>query len=429
MYEFTSHRDASQTIVDSVGRTAAHLEAMFERLQAQPSHYQRIIQSIDGASREPLSVLGALPRTDRLAYRTVLGREALENVGGESFVTDFSSGSCSRPVLRFCRAADDLCEQEATERALRRAGVGPHDRLAFVDVGAAQIYDFYARAARGLGVADIVFLPLTSRFEPAVKSLAALRPSIVFTIPSLIARIWRRLEATELSEYPPRLVISVGEPISAALRATVKDAWHCRVMSFFGTTETGGFAGECQCEDGHHFDPCENVVTIGSARRLDDFTIEGELLLTTPHLRTHRVIKYAVGDIVRVSLKPCACGEPTPRLWHVRRTQDAFTFAGESFTYDMICETLRKVAPLLHSVTLEIEEPCDSGEQVLLRAVIPDEFRSLRAPLARVLCEDIFELDCLVRYGLVRIEVVCMAQVAPRRAAGRKRRRLVDLRV
>ncbi|TIM71894.1 MAG: hypothetical protein E5Y58_10765 [Mesorhizobium sp.] len=82
MYEFTSHRDASQTIVDSVGRTAAHLEAMFERLQAQPSHYQRIIQSIDGASREPLSVLGALPRTDRLAYRTVLGREALENVGG-----------------------------------------------------------------------------------------------------------------------------------------------------------------------------------------------------------------------------------------------------------------------------------------------------------------------------------------------------------
>ena len=388
MHQFMRHDDGSFTLIESNDQTTMRLGAFFTKLRVRSPHYRCLLELAAAPTAEPLSILGALPVTDKLAYRTVLAREALSDLGSESFVTDFSSGSASRPVLRFCRTVDDLCEQEATEGVFRRIELGPDDRLVFVDAGAAQIYDFYARAARNLGVSDVTFLHLTQDVGAALMSLSKLQPSVIVSIPTLMAQMRGALQEADILERPPRCLVSMGEAIPAILRAAVKRAWHCRVMSFYGTTETGGFASECECEDGHHFDPSENVVTIAHARELDAMTLEGELLVTTIQLRTHAVVKYAVGDIVRVSIAPCACGEPTPRLWHVRRAQDEFVFAGEKFAYDMICGTLSKAAPGIHSVTLEVEDISDGPEQVLLRTLVPDEFRPLGTLLMRALREE-----------------------------------------
>ena len=137
VFDFVHHDDGSATLVDDAGRAALHLESLCQKLGNRSPHYRALMQPL--ASRDPVALLGAMPVTDKATYRTVLAREALEGLGSESFVVDLSSGSTSRPVSRFCRTVDDLSEQEATERAFRRAGIGKDDRLVFIDVGMAQI--------------------------------------------------------------------------------------------------------------------------------------------------------------------------------------------------------------------------------------------------------------------------------------------------
>jgi phenylacetate-coenzyme A ligase PaaK-like adenylate-forming protein len=425
-FDFVHHDDGSATLVDVGGETARRLGALFRRLEARSSHYAALLCAADGS--DPVARLGAMPATDKATYRTTLAREALAGLGNENFVIDLSSGSTSRPVGRFCRTADDLSEQAATERAFRRAGIGRGDRVVFADVGAAQIYDFYGRAARALGAADVAYLHMTADLDATLAALRKLHPDVFLTIPSLLARAGNRLGAVWSRENSPlRCLISTGEAMPASQRAAIEGAWGCRVMSLYGTTETGCLASECVCEDGHHFDVDAHVLTLRHAQRLGPDTLEGELLMTTVEMYTHAVVKYAVGDMVRVSLAPCPCGDPAPRVWHLRRVQDAFVFAGEKFHHGMILDALRAVAPELDSLTLEIDEPPEGPEQVALRAVIPEVFHARRHELRQMLREGIFELDSLVRARLVAVDVVCRP---PANGTGQTRKtpRVIDRR-
>ena len=148
----------------------AHLRVLFARLKDRSPHYRAMMRPLGEC--DPIAMLAAMPATEKSTYRTELAQEALSDLRGESFVIDFSSGSTARPVQRFCRVADDLSEQEATERAFRRAGIGRGDRLVFIDVGMAQIYEFYARAARSLGVAEVTYLQMTHDLDATLASAA-----------------------------------------------------------------------------------------------------------------------------------------------------------------------------------------------------------------------------------------------------------------
>ena len=159
--------------------------------------------------------------------------------------------------------------------------------------------------------------------------MVRLGPGLMLSVPTILAYAWRALSQL----WPPggcpiRCVLLIGEATSASLRATIETAWGCEVISFYGTTETGGIGAECGCKDGHHVDATTNVLTLAAPRRLDRETVEGELMVTTPAQRTHPVLKYRVGDIVRISTGCCPCGDGTPRLWVLRRTQEAFVFPG-----------------------------------------------------------------------------------------------------
>ena len=425
-YRIIRHSDGAATVVTRDGLVHARLEALFCRLQAQSTYYRAQIAATGIGSDDPIALLGALPETNKAIYRTTLVPETLAALGDASFVTDFSSGSSSRPVLRFCRMADDLSEQETTEQAFRRAGIREGDRLVLMDVGAAQIHDFYARAARNLGAIDITYLHLTRDLDAALGALGRLRPSVLLTIPTLLVRAASQFDRFwPRSGCPLRCLISTGEAMPTSLRLAAKQAWFCRVMSLYGTTETGVVASECVCEDGHHVDVAAHVLTVRAPHWIDAYTVEGELLITTPHVYTHSVVKYAVGDVVRISVRSCGCGEPTPRLWHLGREQEEFVFAGEKFAYSMILGALQKAVSDLHALTLEIEDVAAGHEQVVMRAILPEAFRPRAHELLAVLREGIFEIDSLVRFGLVRLEIDFRP---PSEEAGRKRRHVIDKR-
>jgi len=413
-----------------VGRSESfrqRLGGYFARLHQTSGHYRAAMAGRQlSPAAEPFAILGAMPVTEKSTYRDALQAEALAGLERESFVTDFSSGSTAHCVLRLCRPADDLAEQEVTEAAFRRAGLGPGDRFVCLDVGAPEIYDFYFRAARNLGVARCAYLHMNRDAERACRPLRGLAPTVLLSVPSILIRAWPHIAGIWRGEAAPiRALIHMGEAMHPAFRAEVEAAWGCRVHSFYGTTEIGGLGVNCAESDGIHFDPSDALPTIEAPRWLDAETVEGEILFTTPSLHTQGVVKYRVGDRARLTVAPCACGDPTPRLWFLGRTHDAFVIAGEKFHHDAILEALRQAAPDLRMLSIEVMDSAAPGGHCLLRLTLPEALADRAEALLDILRYEIFELDSIYRYGLVDFD---LAFVPAAGFEGRKLRRVVDRR-
>ena len=68
----------------------------------------------------------------------------------------------------------------------------------------------------------------------------------------------------------------------------------------------------------------------------------------------------------------------------------------------MLREKFAEIGPELADMTIEIEDG-ESGV-TLLRFILPDHARGKEAACREVLETEVFELDALFRYGLVRFE-------------------------
>lgn len=424
-YSFYKHQNGDVSLFPQGKNFPELLGDYLKRVNQTSRYYENLIRNAGAdIGGNPVGVFDVLPYTNKELYRHMLAREALEDIRGASFVTDFSSGSVSEPVIRVCTSQDDLCEQEITESTFKRAGMGQGDRMVCIDVGAASIYDFYFRAARNIGVANAHFLHLTSQIRSSVQPLRKLRPDVVLTLPSLLTRMWPALKGMWTPDHcPVRLMIMMGEPIDTNFRRVVEETLQCKVISFYGTTEIGGLAGECELQDGHHFDPEFVVPTIKAPIQQNDESVTGEVVYTTLHEHTHSVIKYEVGDIVKLSRTPCACGEPTPRLWFIERTNEAFILAGEKFNYNMFFNAFAQAVPAIEIMSVEIfKEESTDGAQILSfnfpTSVAPHEDK-----IRNLLKKDIFGLDSLYRYGFVKFNIV-FKPVSE--FSNRKIRRLID---
>ncbi|MBF0189125.1 MAG: hypothetical protein HQL50_14475, partial [Magnetococcales bacterium] len=318
---------------------------------------------------------------------------------------------------------DEMAEQAVTEQVFRRAGMGPEDFFVCLEVGVPEIYDFYFRAARRLGVRRTLFLHLTGNYRDSVQPLAQLNPTVILTIPSILARIWPSMRTF----WPPgaspiSTVIHMGEEMHPALKQDVEQQWGCRVLSFYGTTEVGGMASECAQQDGSHFDPAMTLLSLENSSRPDAATVEGEALLTTLHFATQPVVKYRIADRLRVTTTPCACGESTPRLTFLERTRDVFVITGVKFRHATILEALRSVAPELTYATVRLEDIPESEGNTLITLTLLESVAALEEDFHQALIHAIFDMDSLHRYGLVRFAF----DFQPEQAFGARKIRKVD---
>lgn len=424
-YYYYHHQNGDISLFPKTKEFRKQLCHYLKRITKSSKHYRSLIQK-EGLNTDthPFEVFDLLPYTSKATYRNILTKEAFKDIRGAPFVTDYSSGSVAEPVIRICTANDDLCEQEITEATFKRAGIGQADRLVCIDVGAASIYDFYFRAARNLGIANANFLHLTSQVESSVQPLRALQPNILLTLPSLLARMWPSLKTLwDSGSCPIRVIIMMGESMDANFRNVVERSLQCKVLSFYGTTEVGGLAGECALQDGHHFDPKFVVPTIKSPTWQRDDTVSGEVVYTTLHEHTHSIIKYEVGDIIKLSRAPCRCGESTPRLWFIERTNEAFILAGEKFSYKMFFDAFSNEVPGIEVMSLEIsKEDSKNGAQVL-SFDFSTSVSSYEHKIYNLLKNEIFGLDSLYRYGFVEFNI---AFKPVSEFKGRKLNRLID---
>jgi phenylacetate-CoA ligase len=427
MVRFHRHEDGSVSLIGACERDLERMRRFFARLHRLSGHY-RAVWDRRGLSPEdsPVEILGRFPPTNRADYRDILQPEALSRLSADRFVCDYSSGSTGRCVLRLSTPADELAEQAVTERVFRRAGMRAGDKFVCTDVGFPEIYEFYARAARALGVEHTIYLHLNRDFARSLEPIRRLAPDVFLTLPSLLVRCWPHLRsAWPRGRSPIRSFIFMGEPMPSGLRHEVAEVLGCRVYSFYGTTESGGMAGECDLGRGCHFDPTLFGATIARPEFVDDATVQGELFLTTWHLRDHPVVKYEIGDVVQVTTRPCACGEASPRLTVVERTHEGLVLAGLKLRYQTVLDALKQVASDLDRLTITLTDLPESDGHTLIKLDIPARCAPLERELLDVLKFRIFELDDLYQFGLVRFQLNFQADGT---AGERKSRRVNDRR-
>ena len=148
----------------------------------------------------------------------------------------------------------------------------------------------------------------------ALTTVAAFQPTVLWGVPSFIRRFLdeARRQKADLSDV--RMVITSGEPVSAALRNEMRvvlasmGAPSIQICARYAFTEMQGGLVQCAehappqnvCPDLYYLE----VVDPDSGRRLPDGE-SGMLAITHLHRRGTVLLRYLVGDIVALSRAPC----------------------------------------------------------------------------------------------------------------------------
>ena len=136
------------------------------------------------------------------------------------------------------------------------------------------------------------------------------------------------------------------------------------------------------------------------------------------------MINYRVGDIVRIDVRPCRCGDPRPGLVPVRRASAALVFAGYKFSYDTLLGALAAGVPGVLGAVFAVHDGDAGRSLVTLRLHAVTRRQVAAATVVQALRAALPDLDAMARSGVLRIEV----DSGPPAAAYRKSDRIIDLR-
>ena len=245
-----------------------------------------------------------------------------------------SSGSTGEPGL-FVQDSQALAVYDALE-ALRRPVLQPlrrcidpwgaTERLAFV--GATTGHFASTASIRRLcrispwmsrTVCSLSFL------MPVRELVAALnhhRPTVLATYPSAALVLATEAKAGRL-RAPLQEVWTGGEALTPASRQLIASSFGCAVSQSYGASEFLAMGSECHLGHMHLNNDWLVLEPVDARHRpLPSGAIGHTTLLTNLANRVQPLIRYDLGDRVRVSTRPCACGSSLPVIEVEGRVDD-----------------------------------------------------------------------------------------------------------
>ncbi len=149
-------------------------------------------------------------------------------------------------------------------------------------------------------------------------------------------------EGIDLAKSSVRALVVAGEPGGSipATRERIEHEWGARLFDHWGMTEIGSLAIECVESPGNlHVLETECIPEIVDPEtgdridtRIEDETIQGELVITNLGRVGSPLIRYRTGDLVQANRKPCECGRESMRLMGgiLGRSDDMVTIRGNN---------------------------------------------------------------------------------------------------
>ena len=172
--------------------------------------------------------------------------------------------------------------------------------------------------------------------EVRIKNILEWKPTVVGGTPTYalgLGEIARKM-GVDLSKTSVRIVITAGEPGAQvpSTKKQIETIWGAKNYDDVGSTEISNFGFECVAQQGTHV-----VESMFLAEVVDPETDRllppgetGELILTNLSCESMPLIRWRMGDIVKVETKRCDCGRTFLRLEGgiIGRADDMFQFGG-----------------------------------------------------------------------------------------------------
>jgi len=309
---------------------ARQLRLLFGHAARTTAFYHRRFQAsgVDPAAPVTRQTLGRLP---------ILSRAELQAAGGEIVPDELpkahgkrhgieTSGSDGSPLKLFGTEATGLFWRAGVMRehlwhgrdlggklaAIRRASPG----AAMAPMGLKS--DSWGPASGAVyPTGPAVMLNIASPLPAQLDWLQREQPDYLISLPSNV----EALAAHCLKEGVtlPRLkqVLTVGEPVPPALRATVRKAWNVTVKDSYSCEEAGYLAMQCPQEEVLHVQS-ESVLLeiVDEAGRACAPGKAGRVVVTSLHNFATPLIRYELGDLAEFGA-PCTCGRGLPVISRV----------------------------------------------------------------------------------------------------------------
>ena len=315
-----------------------HLDRLLAHTAAHSPFYRerwggRAPRAADLQQLEPITRTDLVQHMDRLLTDCSLSRKVLYGwlgkPGRHPYVVVATSGTTGEPVIvpysheAWTRAVALL------SRGLSRIASNTFD-LMWTGRRAASIVTRdpihlspRLREAIALKVPRQLHLAAGMPLEELIEQLERFRPTQITGYPSVIDLLARAQLAGEL-HIAPRRVTTGGETHPAGFRERLRAAWQAEVFDGYGLTETQVIAWECRAHAGMHIDEDAVVLEVVDEhdRVLPSEALGDALLVTSLLSETLPIIRYRVGDLLRITDEPCVCGRPFARIVSVDGRQE-----------------------------------------------------------------------------------------------------------
>jgi phenylacetate-CoA ligase len=252
-----------------------------------------------------------------------------------------SSGTSGTPAV-FVQDARAMAVYDALE-GLRRAqprsmlplwpGASPiGQRIAFVGATSGHFASYVSmQRLRQLNpwlAPSLQSFSIEQALDTLVAQLNAFAPTVIATYPTAASMLAAEA-ATGALRLNLREVWTGGETLGPALRQRIARDFGCAVRNSYGASEFLAMGWECA--EGHMhlntdwliLEPVDRHYRPVAPGRLPH-----TVLLTNLANHVQPLIRYDLGDQVRISQAPCACGSPLPVIDVQGRNDDALVMAG-----------------------------------------------------------------------------------------------------
>ncbi len=168
-----------------------------------------------------------------------------------------------------------------------------------------------------------------------------------------------------------RITIHAGEPGASVpnVKRRIEEAWGARCFDHAGATEVGGWAFDCQADDGAiHLNELEfifEVIDPQTCKPVDEGA-RGELVITTLGRPGMPVLRYRTGDLVEMITEPCACGRTLARIKGgvLGRADDMLSVRGVN-VYPSAIDNLIRAVPSIIEYEMEIRRVSEMDDLLL----------------------------------------------------------------
>ena len=144
-------------------------------------------------------------------------------------------------------------------------------------------------------------------------------------------------------------ILGAGEPLPEATRKKIEETYGCKMFDHIGSTETCGFAGMCEAQEGLHIVEPLFLVELLDRETLSKEVAEGEqgVLVVTPLGRhSFPVIRFNTNDVAIKGPSTCACGRTSQKMMEiVGRVDDITKIRGVLFSPKTVEQLVRSEFP------------------------------------------------------------------------------------